>query len=165
MRSFLSFLLAILLLTCSICSCSKAPLADNVPCAELMDSAEDQIPVNFGYETYGSEHLRYYFEDTKLPDDVCLRYSVLSEDINEFGIFHAPSAEARDELKKLTETYLQSLRTDQRAFIESYAPEELPKLDRSEVKVMGNYVVYAILSDDERELVFETVEKKLREKQ
>ena len=67
------------------------------------------------------------------------------------------------ELKKLTEEYLETMKNDQHAFIASYAPEELPKLERAEVRVFGNYVAYAILSDEDRTLFFDTVEKKLSE--
>lgn len=155
--------LSLLLVLCTLlCACgSKSAYADDLPCAELSDAMEDQIPVDFGYETFGRDHIRYYFEDTELPDDLCLRYSVRSEDINEVGIFHAPDEAAREEIKALSQRYLEELRRDQSAFIASYAPEELPKLERAEVKVFGNYVVYAILSDSDRELVFDTIEKKL----
>ena len=149
----------------SLVSCKKEQsFSDDVPAAELMDAVVEQIPVNFGYETFGGEHLRYYFEDTKLPDDVCLRYSVLSEDINEIGIFHTTSPQAQEEIKDLSEEYLEELLEDQRAFIASYAPEELPKLERAEVRTFGNYTVFAIADDRDRELIFETVEKKLTEK-
>ena len=158
-RYFLILLLIVMLL--SSCSQKEKNYADDVPCSELADSVEEQIPVDFGYETFGREHLRYYFEDTKRHDDVCLRYTVRSEDIGEFGIFHAPDAEAREELQDLCEDYLEELREEKSAFIESYAPEEVPKLTDAEVRVFGNYVVFAILSESERTLLFDTVEKKL----
>ena len=155
--------LLLLLVCCTLLgSCSKTTAyTDDLPCSELMDAVEDQIPVDFGYETFGGDHIRYYFEDTELPDDSCLRYSVRSEDINEFGIFHAPDEAAKEEIKHLTERYLEQLKADQSAFIASYAPEELPKLENAEVKTFGNYVAYAILSDENRKLVFDTIEKKL----
>lgn len=145
----------------SACAKKEKDYVDDLPCSEIADTVEEQIPVDFGYETFGGEHLRYYFEDTKVHDDACLRYTVRSEDIGEFGIFHAPDEESRKELERLCEEYLKILREEKTAFIESYAPEEVPKLERAEVRSFGNYVAYAILSDDDRELFFETVEKKL----
>ena len=160
MKRFLIFLLVIVTLLSS-CGKKNKEYADDVPCAEIADTVEEQIPVDFGYETFGGEHLRYYFEDTKLHDDACLRYTVRSEDIGEFGIFHTPDEESREEIEELCEEYLEDLREEKTAFIESYAPEEVPKLERAEVRSFGNYVAYAILSDDDRKLFFETVEKKL----
>ncbi len=160
MKRFLIFLLVIVTLLSS-CAKKEKEYADDVPCAEIADTVEEQLPVDFGYETFGGEHLRYYFEDTKRHDDACLRYTVRSEDIGEFGIFHTPDEESRKEIKELCEDYLETLREEKTAFIESYAPEEVPKLEHAEVRSFGNYVAYAILSDNDRELFFETVEKKL----
>ncbi len=160
MKTKILLLLLCALLCLSACQ-KKTVYSNDLPCAELADAIEDQIPVDFGYETFGGEHLRYYFEDTKLHDDACLRYTVLSEDIGEFGIFHAPDEASREEIEDLCEDYLETLREEKTAFIASYAPEELPKLERAEVRSFGNYVAYAILSDDDRKLFFETVETKL----
>ena len=153
----------VLVLATLLSSCAKKEkdYVDDLPCSEIADTVEEQLPVDFGYETFGGEHLRYYFEDTKTHDDACLRYTVRSEDIGEFGIFHTPNEESRKEIEELCEKYLETLREEKTAFIESYAPEELPKLERAEVRTFGNYVAYAILSDDDRKLFFETVEKKL----
>lgn len=164
MKRYLILLLTVAILLCG-CSKKKTTYADDIPCAELADTVEEQIPVDFGYETFGGEHLRYYFEDTKLHDDACLRFTVRSEDIGEFGIFHTPDEESREEIEDLCEDYLEELREEKTTFIESYAPEEVPKLERAEVRSFGNYTVYAILSDSDRKLVFDTVEKELvREK-
>ncbi len=162
-KLFSCFLLCSLPLVFASCQ-GKQDFSDDVPTAELMDAVVEEIPVNFGYETFGNEHLRYYFKDTDLPDDVCIRYSVLSEDINEIGIFHTTSGEAQKQIKDLAEDYLEELREDQAAFIASYASEELPKLEHSEVRSFGNYTVYAIADDKDRELIFETVKKTLTKK-
>lgn len=145
-------------------SCSgNKQYQNNISCAELADAAEDQIPVNFGYETCSSDHLRYYFENTDHHDDACLRYSVLSENINEFGIFHAADDASLREIVRLTESYLAQMQQDQSAFLANYAAEELPKLEQAEIRTFGNYVVYTILNEHDRQLVFETIEKKLCE--
>lgn len=156
----LLILLLIVLILCSACQ-KKKDYADDLPCAELMDSVEEQLPINLGYETYGAEYVRAYFEDTDLPDDVCLRYTALSEDIGEFGVFHVDSKEDAEALRSITESYLQALRDEKSTFIASYAPKELAKLEHAEVRVFGNYVTYAILSDTDRKLFFDTVEKML----
>ena len=41
-------------------------------------------------------------------------------------------------------------------------PEERPKLDSAEIKVVGNYVMYAILSDSDKTAAFEAFEKVLQ---
>ncbi len=153
----------VLILSLSLFSCqNKSELADDIPCSVLADTAKEQIPIDLGYESYGGEHIKYYFEDTELDDDHALYYSVASEDINEFGIFHAPDTDAAEELYRLTERYLEGLLEEKGAFIGSYAPKELQKLEDAEVRAFGCYVAYAILSEDDRELFFDTVEATLR---
>ena len=154
--------LIVILLLCTLLSgCSKGTLeyADNVPCAEIMDTVEGQIPINFGYETFGGEHLSLYFEGAPTTDDHCLRYSTLSEDINEFGVFHTPDGHSIRETEDMCEDYLEDLWEEKQAFIASYAPDQLPKLKNAEVRSFGRYTVYAILDKDDRDLLFETVQK------
>ncbi|MBQ8850622.1 MAG: DUF4358 domain-containing protein [Clostridia bacterium] len=162
MKKILCFAI-ILSFALSLCACSKkGEYRDDVPCSELLDSAEEQIPVDMGYESFDGDHIKYNFEDTELDDDHALRYSTASENINEIGVFHAPDEASRDGLAELTERYLDGLLEEKGEFIASYAPKELEKLRSAEVKTFGNYVAYAILSEDDREVFFDTVEKMLR---
>ncbi len=163
MKHFMT-LLTLLLLTGTIlfgCSEKEPNYADNLSCAELMDTLEKQIPVPFGYETYTPDQVRYYFESTEAHDDVCLRYSKQSENINELGIFHTSDRESRQALEAVIDRYLEGMQEDQGAFVASYAPEELPKLEQATYRSFGNYTVYVILDEKDQELVFETVEKLL----
>ena len=154
----------LLWLTVTLFSCSgKEQYRNDLSCAELLDSAEEQIPVDMGYESLGGDHINYNFEGTELDDDHAFRHSKASEDINEIGIFHAPDSTARMELERLTDSYLETILEEKGAFIASYAPKELEKLKKAEVKTFGNYVAYAILSDDDRAVFFDTVEKMLTE--
>ncbi len=161
MKKFFVFLL-LASLSLSLFSCSdKKSYKDSVPCAEILDTACEQLPINLGYEDFGSEHIKYNFKDTAAFDDKAIRYSVLSEDINELGIFHARGENEKKELVSLAEDYLNDLRQNKASFISSYAKEELPKLQNAEVRSFGNYVAYAILSDKDRQVFFEEIEKAL----
>lgn len=67
--------------------------------------------------------------------------------IDEYGIFKAADDAQLKELQALVKGYLQ-FRLD--SWMVEYMPEELPKLQSAEVKTVGNYVMYAILSDANR---------------
>ncbi len=45
-----------------------------------------------------------------------------------------------------------------------YIESEHPKMVNSEARIFGNYVIYTILSKDDRELVFGEVEELLAQK-
>ena len=155
----------LLWLTVTFFSCSEGDLYRNdLPCAEILIAAEKQIPVDMGYEDIGVDHIKYNFDETALDDDHAFRYSKAAEDINEIGIFHAPDVSSRKELERLTKGYLETTLEEKGAFIASYAPRELEKLKKAEVRTFGNYVVYAILAETDRNVFFDTVEKMLENK-
>ena len=160
-RIFPILLILSLIVSLSACQKKQTVYRDDLSCADLTEAVEAQIPVNFGYESLGGDHIRYYFDNTGLPDDHSLRYSVLSEDLNEVGIFHSPTEASAEEMLRLTERYLATILEEKAAFVESYAPKEVPKLAGAEAKNIGNYTVYAILEEKDRALVFETVAKML----
>lgn len=77
--------------------------------------------------------------------------SSVGTSINEYGIFQGKDAAQASELKAALEEYL-SYR--QELWMDEYLPEEKPKLDSAEVWVEGNYVMYAILDDADREAAY-----------
>lgn len=150
-----------LLITLTGCS-EKKEFRDDYGCAKLLDAAAAELPQDLGYKELGGEHIKYNFDATELDDDHAFLSSVDSSNINEFGIFHAPTEAARRELLDLTEDYLEDYLEEKEAFIASYAPGELEKLKNAEARTFGNYVAYAILSKEDKEIFFDTVEKLLR---
>ena len=78
--------------------------------------------------------------------------------IDEFGIFKAKDASQVATVSKAVKDYIQ-MRKD--TWMVEYMPEERPKLDSSEVMILGNYVMYAILSDEDKRAAFDAFEKTL----
>ena len=65
--------------------------------------------------------------------------------IDEFGLFKGADSAQAEELHTAVNDYLK-LRLD--AWMPEYLPDELPKLQNAQVWTSGNYVFYAILSED-----------------
>lgn len=85
------------------------------------------------------------------PDSYVSRNTIISSvgtNINEYGIFQGKDEAQTDALKAALEEYLEYR---QELWMDEYLPQEKPKLDSAEVWVEGNYVMYAILGDAERE--------------
>jgi hypothetical protein len=156
----LSSLIA-LALALGLYSCA-ADYADDMDCSEIGRSLADRLDDGQEYTEFESTHREYYFDDTEHYDDCSLLYSRDVNDVSEIGVFHAPDAGSAQELAEDCREYLDDLRTSTRAFVESYAPEELPKLDNAEVRRFGNYVAYAILPTDKTEDFFNSLEEMLR---
>ncbi len=158
-KAFPIFLLLIILI---LPSCAKREYTDDVGCYDLCEAVIADEGDTDEYESYGTDYLEYFFENTSLPNDFRIIYSRESDDIDELGVFHTENEDAAKEMSVLAENYLSEFQKDQRSFISSYAPEELPKLDNAEVKVFGNYVVYAIMDEDDKKDAFSIIEENLR---
>ena len=65
--------------------------------------------------------------------------------IDEFGVFKGADSAQAESLRTAVNDYLQ-LRLD--AWMPEYLPEEFPKLQNAQLWTAGNYVFYAILSED-----------------
>ena len=94
-----------------------------------------------------------YVENMMLiaPDGYVSRNTIISSvgtNINEYGIFQGKDEEQTAALKTALEDYLAYR---QELWMDEYLPQEKPKLDNAKVWVEGNYVMYAILGDEELE--------------
>lgn len=79
--------------------------------------------------------------------------------IDEFGIFRCSDESSAKTVEAAAKAYIQT-RTD--SWMPEYRPQEFPKMQNAEVKVCGNYVIYAILSDADREAAFSAFESALK---
>lgn len=156
MKRFFCVLLSAI--TVLLCACTQRSYSDDLGCANIISSVEKKLSDTQEYEVFGEKHIKYNFDDTEALDDACILYSTDSTDINEIGIFHAANPSYVAELADEVEDYLRDMRTEQRAFIESYAPNEISKLDGSRMYIFGNYVVYTILPTSERDVAIEEIE-------
>ena len=145
-------------------SCDQLEYSDAASCQELGNQAKSLLEkqTRMDYELYDDMHIKYNFDATELHDDSFIFYSAEVENIDEVGIFHAGSKENATAIASLAEKYISDMQKNQRAFIESYAPAETAKLDDARVYILGNYVIYTILSPSDRSAVIDKIESLLR---
>ena len=158
MKKFFCFILVPLLL---ICSCSSGAYTDTLSCEEI----RERIISAVGDEEYlelDSGDAEYYFSLDGCRE-YSVRYSSSTNDIGEFGIFHAEDEDAALKLLEECREYVRDKQTEQRAFIQSYAPTEIKKLDGADAFRFGNYVIFTVLEGNDSEQVKTSVEKLLAE--
>lgn len=90
-----------------------------------------------------------------------IRFSSNGNNLDEIGVWHVPTGET-ERIHALLEEYLNRSLERNRAFYDSYIPQETAKLRDAEVKTFGNYVVYAIMNEGDRSAFFESVSKILQ---
>ncbi len=120
-------------------------------CAEAMEIEE---PETEGAEAFPEENR------PGLAPEVAVCYSANGSNLDEIGIWKATGEKPRQVAtfvaNSLFDRYLEN-----EAFYQSYLPEEAPKLRDTEVRVYGNYVVYAALSPERKKAFFQFLEKTL----
>ena len=157
---FVALILAFVLL---FGGCATEKYRDDVDCRSLVLSVTAEMPSELDFLELDESFREFYFEGADGFDDCYIAYSADNEDISEIGVFHAVSDEAAEKIEGICYEYINDLSQNSRAFIASYAPEELTKLDGAEVRRYGRYVVYTVLNTADTERVFETVKNALSE--
>lgn len=74
--------------------------------------------------------------------------------VDEYGVFKANKGEG-EEVQKLLQAYL-DMRLD--TWMDEYMPEEKPKVEKAVIKNYGDYYIYVILGESEREAFFTAFE-------
>lgn len=142
-----SLLLAAVLLAVLLCACGSS--AKDVPVSEISDKVCSALGVQDMVDP-GENYVKGYMR--KSADEIgeyVIMKNNMGTSIDEFGIFKAGKLTA-DELKAMVEAYFQLMEDSWM----NYQPEEKPKLDNAEVKVNGDYVMYCILGDAEKDTAF-----------
>ncbi len=158
MKRILTALLATLLLF-SLASCTETSYKNDVPVASLADTAVSALNDGKQYSTADADFLDSYFAKPDYVTESVIRFSTDGNDLNEFGVYHVTDGNT-DAMKAALSDYLTEF---YELYNANYLPEETPKLRDAEVKVFGNYVVYAMLNDTDRANLFASIENALKE--
>ena len=162
MKRILIAILALLLLV-PLTSCGeKKQFSDDLSAKEIVNHALTTLADGINYTTAQSGYLDDYFLMPPYANDANVRFATDANNLNEFGIFHVSSDKLKD-METLLKDYLKRSYEANQAWYDSYIPAETPKLRDAEVKVMGNYVLYAIASQTDRAAFFDAAEAKLTE--
>ena len=155
-KKALSLLLAVCALAALLAGCGGGKTKD-VPVSELADKVSAALGKSDMADP-GANYVRGYMRRT--PDEIgdyIIRKNVMGTNIDEFGIFKAGTMDAAA-LKEMIDGYLKILQDSWM----NYQPEEEPKLKGAEVKTVGDYVMYVILSDADKAAAFKAFEAALK---
>jgi len=140
MKRTVTLILALILCLCLFTACGKNTNA-NVD----MDTVAGAVNAVCDNENMQDIPASYMENTMKIPADAytdCVaKISKVGTNINEYGVF---KTEDTDALTALLEQYL-AYREE--IWMDEYLPEEHPKLENAQVRVIGDYVMYVILDD------------------
>jgi len=149
----LSLILALCALS-ALFGCSKTTeYRDDLPATDLADLVADTL----GSDSFAAMKESYLTGAMKLDlilfSEYDVRINAYGADIDEFGIFKtADGVSVKDAVAEL-DKYL-SFRLE--TWMDEYMPEEKPKLEKAETHSAGNYIMYVILSEENKAAALKT---------
>ena len=160
MKKITSLLLVALMLL-SLVACGGTTYKNDVPVDQIAETAIKKLTEGTIFNTAADGFLDDYFKKPDYVESFVIRNSGDTNNLDEFGIFHVEEGKEKD-MSDLLKSYLSKSYEANKSFYDSYIPEETPKLRDAEVKTFGNYIVYAIMSEDSRALLFASIESSLK---
>ena len=163
MKKIICAILALFALLLPLTSCQKQAYVNNVSASALANTIAASLS---GGQSYRAVAQGYLDDDLRIPDYVSEYTVLISEegnDIDELGVFRVTDGNAKA-MKKALEDFLAASYKKNADWYDSYIPAETPKLRDAEVRIFGNYAVYAILSTNNQEAAWAAAEKLLAEK-
>ncbi len=143
-------------------SCKGPAYRSDLSAEALAKSCADELAVSdVAFETEES------FSGEEMPfcdPELSVCYATDGNNLDEFGIWKTRGEKPRKVATFLSDSLLKRYRENE-SFYQSYIPEEIPKLRDAEVRVYGDYVVYAVLSPQQKKEFFQFLEKTLAKNQ
>ena len=161
-RTIAVFLMIVAVITAVSCTSAKS-FRNDIDCEALIVNSKKKIALtdSLALISKGEISLKvqpYISDAVDAANDYVIRFTGGSS-FDEFGILRYDDAKTAAENADVVCAYLKSLQED--ALYRSYFPDEEYKLDEWEVKTFGNYVVYAVLSAENRAAFLGEVEQLL----
>lgn len=142
-----------------LCACGSSAASD-VPVEDICSAVDTALAKQDKLVAVEENYIKGYMKmDVSDYDQYAVKINAYGANIDEYGIFKSKDAAQTKEVKAAVEAYLQ-LRLD--SWMDEYMPEEKPKLADAEIKTVGNYVMYCILSDSDKSAAFAAFEDALK---
>jgi hypothetical protein len=169
MKKITSILLCLLALTLCLCSCQdKKNYRDDLSSDLVAGEMLHYVNIEGGCTTPDNDYVSLEFPNPSAVEgkvaDWWIYASISSKTVDEFGVFHVKSGEDVQAVKSAVDEYVQYMKVKLEVYLEIYEPSEKAKLENTQVKVFGNYVVYTMLSQDDTTAVYDMLDGYLEQK-
>ena len=141
-------------------SCAAVKYRSDIPCSDIAKALSAEISGTESYARYGEDELSFMLEDSSVYDDCCFLYSRSSDDISEIAVLRSSSD--TDALLLSINAYAATQIKEKRSFIENYLPAEFQKLEGCEARIFGEYVIFVMLNEVDKKVVFDEAERILK---
>lgn len=132
--------------------------AKNVPAADVSAAVSEAIGKTDSMTESDALFLGYTRLSAHTLGEHTVMINAYGANVDEYGVFRAGTMSVQ-ELKTAVDGYLEARRA---AWMDAYMPEEKPKMTNAEARASGDYVIYCILSDADKDAAFAAFENAIR---
>jgi hypothetical protein len=165
----LSCALCATLLLLSVVACdTSSNWRDDLSAVSVSNSVKAALPAEDGWEAVSDDYIspsawgEDYADYLEKVDGYCIMVAENSDvKIDEVGVFLCKTEKDAKAIKTFAENYLATKKLQLTPLLESYNPEEIPKLEAAAVHTVGRYVLYTIADSADVAAAVAALEKAL----
>lgn len=153
MKKIISLLLAVVMLACLLCACGdKGGQTKNVPASEIAAAVAEKIGKTEALTAVDANWIKGWMKtDAAQFGDYTVYLNAIGANVDEFGVFKAGENMSVSDVEKTVQAYLDLKLA---SWMDEYMPEEKYKVEDASYEVVGDYVMYCILSAEDSEAAF-----------
>jgi len=160
MTKVFSLCLALVMLACLLCACGdKAPESKNVPAADIAAAVAEKLGKTDALTAVDANWIKGWMKtDAAQFADYTVYLNAIGANVDEFGIFKAGENMSVADIEKTVQAYLDLKLA---SWMDEYMPEEKYKVEDASYEVVGDYVMYCILSAEDSAAAFASFKEML----
>jgi len=145
MKKIIALVTLVFIMLSVLTSC-KAEYKSDVKVSDIADKIKENLAAKDKIKKTNNEFLEYTLgvEPSLVSEFVIMKNS---ENYDEFGVIKAKS---KDNAKEVQNVILEQYFPAKDGYMKNYFPDLYAKIQKAECLVLGDYVVYFILSESER---------------
>ena len=156
----IALVLVIAVLAATLCACGGKTETKNVPAADIAAAVAEKIGKTDSLTAVEANWIKGWMKtDAANFGEYTVMVNVYGANVDEYGIFKAGENMSAADVESTVKAYLE-LRLQ--SWMDEYMPEEKYKVEDASYKVLGDYVMYCILSAEDSEAAFATFEGLLK---
>ena len=160
MKKIVALIIIVAVLATALCACGGNSETKNVPAADVAAAVAEKIGKTDSLSPVEANWIKGWMKtDASLFGDYTVMVNVYGANVDEFGVFKAGENMSVKDIESTVQAYLD---LKLQSWMDEYMPEEKYKVEDASYEVIGDYVMYCILSAEDSEAAFASFAEMLK---
>lgn len=154
-----ALILVVVMLATALCACGNSSSASekDVPAADIAAAVAEKLGKTDALTTADANWIKGWMKvDASQFADYTVMVNAYGANVDEFGVFKAGEDMKVSDIEATVQAYLDLKLA---SWMDEYMPEEKYKVEDATVKTVGSYVMYCVLSGEDSDAAFATLEE------